>query len=94
MKNEGFLKQLMDNCSTMLELRDDLRAEHEQIECALSTVDRLMDDLEDCINDSINIIDEKEKDIIMADLRWSQKPKTQEKEDDSWQSEINPEPIL
>ena len=80
MKNEGFLKQLMDNCSTMLELRDDIRAEYEQIECALATMDDLFDALEESINDSINIIDEKEKDIIMSDLRWSQKPETQEKE--------------
>tara|TARA_R100001530_G_scaffold34983_1_gene27333 strand:- start:280 stop:531 length:252 start_codon:yes stop_codon:yes gene_type:complete len=80
MKNTGFLKQLMDNCSTMLELRDDLRAEYEQIECALATVDRLMDDLEDSISESIRIIEDVEAENIRRDVAWSQKPETQEKE--------------
>ena len=80
MKNTGFLKQLMDNSSNMLELRDDLRAEYEQIECALATVDRLMDDLEDSISESIRIIEDVEAENIRRDVAWSQKPETQEKE--------------
>lgn len=80
MKNEGFLKHLMENNQSLLEMRDEVRAEYEQIEGSLSNIDVLLDEIENVINNSVFEIDAKEKDIIMADLRWSQKSETQEKE--------------
>ena len=80
MKNTGFLKQLMNNCDSLLEMRDDIRAEYEQIEGSLSNMDVLLDGLENVISESVRIIEDVEAENIRRDIAWSQKPETQEKE--------------